>query len=201
MAELTAGDRAKALEPILAAAKFALEYYESSARQIEDKSRNNLAFATSVVGIGALIARTDEFIKFLRPISKTVNGTLVLIYSPSVWVYLAILPLLYSLCLAIYIAYLNYKIQSPKQFEMLKTADLKTLFEAISENNSENLIPNSIRRVGDAYIASANTASNIQKNKSIFLKKQNIIILQILISTALYIIFALLLISNTPDIR
>ena len=193
-------DRAKALEHVMGVARYTLDYFESSAKQVEDKSRNNLALGTAVVGVGALIAKTDEVIKAVRPIVLIVNNKKETIYSPSIWVYISILPLIVASVSLLYLAYQHYKIQKAQEFEMIKPEDIREFRDVVKVTDNTSLANVTIG-LSESYIKSSIKAEEAFDIKSKILPSQEKSIQVIFWSTIIYIISAILVISLIPSIK
>jgi uncharacterized membrane protein YidH (DUF202 family) len=194
---LSESDRTKALEHVLASARYTLEYFESSARQVEDKSRNNLALGTAVVGVGALIAKTDEVIKYLRPVQQTIKNVQETSY-PSTWVYLSVFPLIVAASALLYLANLHYNIQKAKEFEMITPEDIRDFREKVKNLDSLTLVSDTAVGLSETYIKSAETAEKAFDEKSKILPNQEIAIQVIFWSITIYIAATIIFFLQTP---
>jgi hypothetical protein len=198
--ELNQADRVKALEHVLVTSRLTFEYYESNARQVEEKSRNNLSLGSVIIGVGAIIVKTDEIIKSLRKIQETnaITGLQTTIYSPSIVTYITISPLLIAVILLITLSYFHFLVQGSRNYQMIEPADLKRFKESILKNTDTKLLLNVISGLINSYITSAKSAEEAFDYKSIQLKRQKKLLFWIIFFMVIYIFLVVIIFSVIP---
>lgn len=195
-------DRIKALEQVLAVAKSSFEYFESSVRQVEDKSRSNLTLGTGVVGIGAVIAKTDVLVNYLRPIQQLVkDADPIIVYAPSVWVFVAIIPLLFATSFLLYLSYLHFQVQGRRVYEVVDPDVLHEYREGVNKSVNPEVLRVTIVGMITAYATSGKAAKLAFATKTKYLPRQEQVLVGIFWSTTIYIVASLILIATIPGLK
>jgi phosphoglycerate-specific signal transduction histidine kinase len=198
-------EQIKGLEQMLSVSKATFDYYESSIKQIEDKSRNNLTLGIAIVGAGALIAKTDDIVKLIRTTGKITesNGQKVFTvdYSPGILVFVASILLLAACLTLLYLVSLNTKVLRIRFFRMFDPEGLLTFSNAIKTDPANSVYWRSLLGLVNRYADFAKISSKILDEKSALVKEQDDMIVFLIYVVLLFISCTFAIFLVTPVIK
>ena len=171
----------KQAETIVSALRGTFDYYTGLVKQIEEKSRNNVTFAIGVVGIGALIAKTEDLVKRVV-VAKGVDW---------VWIGVAVISLLASIGMLLRVHYLHMKVVEPQEFEAPDP-------EKIITAGAPKMLLETLTELTSSYKASGASISSVVTKKLDPLNKQPAWIFGIIVGIAIYLVFSGITIALIP---
>ena len=178
---MSPADLQKALERHLEAARYTLDYYEGTFKQLEEKSRNNVTLGTGIVTLGALIVKTDDVFKML---GKSTTP-------PAVpWAVLAIALAVFAL-LALH--YTNIRVLSLQTLQIFKPENLlQKIPSLIIVEKADYTLDEHLETLTKNYANFAKATKEAVDKKACFVKIQPYIVATVLIMTIVYITIVLL---------
>lgn len=176
---MEAPDLQKSLERHLETSRYTLDYYEATFKQLEEKSRNNVTLGTAIVGIGALIGKTETIV------SKLHEGTLLIL--------IAIFSLVIATFLLLYLHWTNIQVLRLRTVEMFSPDSLREKMpNSVYKSNPNYSLEEHLEKLIENYLNFASKVKIVVDEKSSTIENQSTIVGLMVLFIVIYIAFVLI---------